>query len=163
MIKVEAFVLPSSTHTFKITTDKKTNPQPKKCNSLWCLNSHTLYTFPTHSRYSCSRISTSSKEYPHTSSMDYQRYTNQTALSMLFFLDVMVQLSLIYITHFIQPLSNNVFIDTFHQPYWKTSAPPTQCILSYSWCHVRTHKHFTWWWHSNCNSFHGRIQASLTH
>ena len=45
---------------------KATHPQPNKCSSLWCLNSHTLYTFPTHNRRDHHEISTASLKYRHT-------------------------------------------------------------------------------------------------
>ena len=73
-----------------------------------------------------------------------------------------------YVTHIIQPLFNNLpscikDTKTFPQPHWKTSTTPTQCTLSHSWCHVLIHKHSTWWWYITHHSFHGEIQASLTH
>ena len=41
--------------------------------------------------------------------MGYPKFTSQTALSALLFLGVMVQLTIsLYVTHFIQPLANNL-------------------------------------------------------
>lgn len=156
-------------HTLSRSQYKQiTNPQPSKRYSLWCLQSHTLHAFPTHNRHHCNEISTASKEYSHTSFL----WTTKNAQATLpcppywFWMWWSNHWSS-YITHFIQPLANNhlshIKDKTFPQLHWKAPTRPTQCILGNSWCHVRTHKHSTWWWYSRGNLFHGRIQASVTH
>ena len=96
---------PKSTHTFKTAIQKNTaHPHPNKCNSPWCLHSHTLYTFPTQQTWPPWNFYCLPEIQTHLSSMSYQKCISQTALSTHYFRMWWSNWpSLSYITHFIQP------------------------------------------------------------
>lgn len=87
LIKIHAFSIPQYIQTTHPQTNKHTCPERS--------HSHTLYAFPTRNRHSQYGISFASQEYHHI----YLLWiTKNTALSALFFLDVMIQLTIFHPT-----------------------------------------------------------------